>query len=116
MLLAVALAMTALTTSFDVSGVHVILRKNDANNVVAANLYLLGGARQVTEATDNHRIRQVSPGGTISTVAGTGLATYSGDNVGGTGISASSGDGKTRQRDRRCSKRRLDAVRDQVQH
>jgi zinc protease len=51
MLLSIALAMTALTTSFDVSGVHVILRKNDANNVVAANLYLLGGARQVTEAT-----------------------------------------------------------------
>jgi zinc protease len=50
MLLSIALAMTALTTSFDVSGVHVILRKNDANNVVAANLYLLGGARQVTEA------------------------------------------------------------------
>jgi zinc protease len=50
MLLAVALVMTALTTSFDVSGVHVILRQNNANNVVAANLYLLGGARQVTEA------------------------------------------------------------------
>jgi len=50
MLLSIALAMTALTTSFDVSGVHVILRQNDANNVVAANLYLLGGARQVTEA------------------------------------------------------------------
>jgi zinc protease len=50
MLLTIALAMTALTTSFDVSGVHVILRKNDANNVVAANLYLLGGARQVSEA------------------------------------------------------------------
>ena len=50
MLLSIALAMTTLTTSFDVSGVHVILRKNDANNVVAANLYLLGGARQVTEA------------------------------------------------------------------
>lgn len=50
MLLSIALAMTALTTSFDVSGVHVILRKNDANNVVAANLYLLGGARQVSEA------------------------------------------------------------------
>jgi len=33
-----------------VSGVHVILRQNDANNVVAANLYFLGGARQVTEA------------------------------------------------------------------
>lgn len=50
MLLSIALAMTALTTSFDVSGVHVILRQNDANNVVAANLYFLGGARQVTEA------------------------------------------------------------------
>ncbi|HEX2692639.1 MAG TPA: pitrilysin family protein [Gemmatimonadaceae bacterium] len=50
MLLSIALALTSLTTSFDVSGVHVILRQNDANNVVAANLYLLGGARQVTEA------------------------------------------------------------------
>jgi zinc protease len=50
MLLSIALALTALTTSFDVSGVHVILRRNNANNVVAANLYLLGGARQVTEA------------------------------------------------------------------
>jgi zinc protease len=50
MLLSIALAMTALTTSFDVSGVHVILRQNNANNVVAANLYLLGGARQVTSA------------------------------------------------------------------
>jgi zinc protease len=49
MLLSIALAMASLTTSFDVSGVHVILRQNDANNVVAANLYLLGGARQVTE-------------------------------------------------------------------
>jgi zinc protease len=50
MLLSIALALTALTTSFDASGVHVILRQNNANNVVAANLYLLGGARQVTEA------------------------------------------------------------------
>src|SRR3954464_5722946 len=50
MLLSVALALTSLTTSFDVSGVHVILRQNNANNVVAANLYLLGGARQITEA------------------------------------------------------------------
>jgi zinc protease len=48
MLLSIALAMASLTTSFDVSGVHVILRQNNANNVVAANLYLLGGARQVT--------------------------------------------------------------------
>jgi zinc protease len=50
MLLSIALALTALTTSFDVSGVQVILRQNSANNVVAANLYLLGGARQVTES------------------------------------------------------------------
>ncbi len=50
MLLAIALAMTSLTTSFDVAGVHVILRQNNANNVVAANLYLLGGSQQVTEA------------------------------------------------------------------
>jgi zinc protease len=50
MLLSIALALTSLTTSFDVSGVHVILRQNGANNVVAANLYLLGGARQVSEA------------------------------------------------------------------
>jgi zinc protease len=51
MLLAIAAAILAqATTSFDVSGVHVILRQNNANNVVAANLYLLGGARQVTDA------------------------------------------------------------------
>ena len=48
MLLSIALAMASLTTSFDVAGVHVILRQNNANNVVAANLYLLGGSRQVT--------------------------------------------------------------------
>jgi zinc protease len=50
MLLSIALAIASLTTSFDVSGVHVILRQNNANNVVAANLYLLGGSRQITEA------------------------------------------------------------------
>ena len=50
MLLSIALALTSLTTSFDVSGVHVVLRQNAANNVVAANLYFLGGARQVGEA------------------------------------------------------------------
>ncbi|HET6760808.1 MAG TPA: insulinase family protein, partial [Gemmatimonadaceae bacterium] len=50
LLLSIALAMASLTTSFDVSGVHVILRQNNANNVVAANLYLLGGSRQITEA------------------------------------------------------------------
>ena len=47
MLLTVALALTTVTSSFDVDGVKVILRQSDANNVVAANLYLLGGSRQV---------------------------------------------------------------------
>jgi zinc protease len=48
MLLAVAVAISTLTSSFDVSGIQVILRQSTANNVVAANLYLLGGTRQVT--------------------------------------------------------------------
>ena len=50
MLLSIALAMTTLTSSFDVDGVKVILRESNANNVVAANLYLLGGSRQITAA------------------------------------------------------------------
>ena len=41
---------TAITTKFDVDGVTVILRRNPANEVIAANLYLLGGARQLTPA------------------------------------------------------------------
>lgn len=49
MLLAVALAIGAATTSFDVDGVKVVLRNNPANNVVAANLYLLGGPRLAGE-------------------------------------------------------------------
>ena len=39
------------TTRFEVSGIPVILRRVSANNVVAANLYLLGGVRQLTTAT-----------------------------------------------------------------
>jgi zinc protease len=50
MLLAVALALTTATNSFEVSGIQVILRQSNANNVVAANLYLLGGTSQVTAA------------------------------------------------------------------
>jgi zinc protease len=41
---------TAITMKFDVDGVKVILRRNPANEVIAANLYLLGGARQLTPA------------------------------------------------------------------
>jgi zinc protease len=51
MLLSIALALSTITTSFDVSGVKVILRQISGNDVVAANLYLLGGTRQVTTAT-----------------------------------------------------------------
>lgn len=39
------------TSTFDVNGLKVILHRNTANNVVAANIYLLGGAQQLTPAT-----------------------------------------------------------------
>ncbi|CAN5309385.1 hypothetical protein BH23GEM2_BH23GEM2_00280 [soil metagenome] len=39
------------TTSFDAGGVKVIHRRSDVAGVVAANLYLLGGTRQVTAET-----------------------------------------------------------------
>ncbi|MEP6992778.1 MAG: pitrilysin family protein [bacterium] len=42
---------TLRTTKFVVDGVPVILRRNTATEVVAANLYLLGGSRQLTPAT-----------------------------------------------------------------
>lgn len=46
-----ASAADSLTTKFEVSGIPVILRRVSANNVVAANLYLLGGVRQLTPET-----------------------------------------------------------------
>ena len=39
------------TTSFEVNGVKVILRRNTANDVIAANVYLVGGTQQLTPAT-----------------------------------------------------------------
>ena len=42
---------SATTTKFEINGIPVILRRNTANEVVAANLYLLGGARQLTPLT-----------------------------------------------------------------
>ena len=39
------------TTSFETNGLKVILRRNTANDVVAANMYLLGGTQQLTPAT-----------------------------------------------------------------
>ena len=43
-------AADTLTSSFTVDGIPVILRRNTSNNVVVANVYLLGGVRQVTAA------------------------------------------------------------------
>ncbi len=45
------MAETATTVKFDVGGVPVILRRNPANEVVSANLYLLGGSRLLTPET-----------------------------------------------------------------
>ena len=42
---------TTTTTRFVVDGIPVILRRNTSNDVVAANLYLLGGTRQLTPQT-----------------------------------------------------------------
>jgi zinc protease len=39
------------TTAFDVNGLTVILRRNTSNDVVAANVYLLGGSQQLSPAT-----------------------------------------------------------------
>ena len=39
------------TATFEINGLKVILRRNSANDVVAANLYLLGGTQQLTPAT-----------------------------------------------------------------
>jgi len=43
-------AADTLTSSFSVDGIPMILRRNTSNNVVVANVYLLGGVRQVTRA------------------------------------------------------------------
>lgn len=40
-----------LTTSYEVSGLHVIQRVNRATDIIAARLYLLGGTRQLSETT-----------------------------------------------------------------
>jgi zinc protease len=39
------------TSSFDVNGLKVILRRNTSNDVVSANVYLLGGTQQLSPAT-----------------------------------------------------------------
>lgn len=47
----VRLPDSTLTAKFEVDGIPVILRRNTANEVVVANLYLLGGSRQLTPQT-----------------------------------------------------------------
>src|SRR4051812_17200181 len=46
-----AIAADTTTSEFDVNGLRVILRRNTATDVVAANLYFLGGSRQLTPQT-----------------------------------------------------------------
>jgi zinc protease len=46
-----ASAVDTSTTEFNVNGVHVILRRNTATDVIAANLFLLGGVQQLTPTT-----------------------------------------------------------------
>jgi zinc protease len=43
--------LDSVTFSYDVGGVHVIQRPSFGNDVVSVHLYLLGGARQLTPAT-----------------------------------------------------------------
>ena len=41
----------SLTVSYEVNGLRILHRRTTATNIFAANLYLLGGARQITAAT-----------------------------------------------------------------
>ena len=50
-LAATAVRASQETSDFSVEGVRVILRRSTANDVVAANLYLLGGTQQLTPAS-----------------------------------------------------------------
>lgn len=47
----VAAQSDSLTSSMDINGLRVILRRNTANEVVTANVYLLGGTQQLSPAT-----------------------------------------------------------------
>jgi zinc protease len=61
-----------LTLSYEVSGLRVIQRVNRATDIVAARLYLLGGTRQLTEATAGIEALLLH-------AAGYGTARYPGD-------------------------------------
>jgi zinc protease len=64
----------SLTTSYDVAGVRVIHRLTPANDIVAANVYLLGGVRQTTD--DNAGIEPL-----LLEASDRGTREYPGDRV-----------------------------------
>ena len=64
----------SLTTSYDVAGVKVIHRLTPANDVVAANVYLLGGVRQINN--DNAGIEPL-----LLEASDRGTREYGGDKV-----------------------------------
>ena len=64
----------SLTTSYEVGGVRVIHRLTPANDVVAANVYLLGGVRQITD--DNAGIEPL-----LLEASDRGTREYAGDRV-----------------------------------
>ena len=64
----------SLTTSYDVAGIRVVHRLTPANDIVAANVYLLGGVRQTTE--DNAGIEPL-----VLEASDRGTREYPGDRV-----------------------------------
>jgi zinc protease len=64
----------SLTTSYEVGGIRVIHRLTPANDIVAANVYLLGGVRQTTE--DNAGIEPL-----VLEASDRGTREYPGDRV-----------------------------------
>src|SRR5262249_35970394 len=44
------------TSTFEINGLRVILRRNTPNDVVSANVYLLGGTQQLSPATQGMEV------------------------------------------------------------
>ena len=51
------------TSDFEINGLHVIVRRNTATDVIAANLYLLGGSQQLTPQTQGIEALMLSASG-----------------------------------------------------
>ncbi len=75
----VSIQADTLTSTFEVNGLRVLLRRNTANDVIAANLYFLGGSQQLTPATQgietlllltSERGTQRFPGSAMRTLTG----------------------------------------------